>query len=69
MTNATTIEGIVAGDDGEQVTDAQILQLQREAGEAGDLEQVALCEKALRGNVSARAKCHTAIADALAQNG
>jgi len=67
MTNATTIEGIVAGDNGEQVTDAQILQLQREAGEAGDAEQVAICERALRGNQAARTKCHNVIADAAAQ--
>lgn len=49
MTNAT-------------ITDTQIEQLSREAAEAGDLDQVALCERALAGSRSASRACAKAIA-------
>lgn len=60
-----TIEALTS-DLGGEITDSQILQLQREAAEAGDEEQVALCERALRGSQSARVACNNAIADARA---
>lgn len=36
------------------ITDDQITQLQIEAGAAGDIETVALCDRALAGDPSAR---------------
>jgi hypothetical protein len=50
------------------ITDEQIARLMTEAGEAGDLAQVELCESALRGDATARALCETAIRDAEAQS-
>lgn len=48
------------------VTDEQIEALEREAGEAGDLEQAQLCRRALDGDAAARAECASAIHDAQA---
>lgn len=39
------------------ITDSRIKLLRTEAGEAGDLVQVRLCDLALAGNVSARVSC------------
>lgn len=44
-----------------RVTDDQIEQLKTEAARAGDLEQVRICERALRGNVQAREECERVI--------
>lgn len=49
------------------ITDAQIETLSAEAGEAGDLEQVTLCQQALEGDAGARAKCERVIRAAQAQ--
>ena len=49
------------------VTDTQIEQLRTEAATAGDLEQVALCDRALDGDASARERCERAIEAARAQ--
>jgi len=56
-----------AGDYLVTYTDADIEQLGVEAGEHGDLAQVALCEAALAGDSSARAKCERVLSDADAQ--
>lgn len=48
----------------EDVTDTQIEKLSIEAGEHGDLEQVALCQRALAGDAAARAECARVIVDA-----
>jgi len=45
MTNAT------------EITNSQIRKLSNEAAEAGDLEQVAICERALSGDAEARTEC------------
>lgn len=50
-------------------TDEQIRTLSTEAGEAGDLEQVALCDNALAGDDEARAECAKAIRAASAAAG
>lgn len=50
-----------------EVTDEQIEALRTEAGEAGDLEQVALCDRAIDGDADARAKCERVIRTAWAQ--
>lgn len=50
------------------ITDPQIEALSAEAAAAGDLAQVALCNRALDGDESARAACARVIADALAQH-
>lgn len=49
-----------------QITDAQIEALRTEAGAAGDSGQVAICDRALDGNESARAECARVIGDAVA---
>lgn len=41
----------------ETITDEQIEALKSEARDAGDFEQVTLCDKALAGNAAARAEC------------
>jgi len=51
---------------GKSISRNQILQLQREAGMAGDALQYAICEKALTGNRSARAECARVINEARA---
>ena len=45
----------------------QIAALQSEAGAAGDLAMVAICEAALAGDEAASAECARVIADAQAQ--
>ena len=60
-----------AWDDGDEcspgITDEEIELLRDHAGEAGDLEQVELCDRALDGDQRARGKCVDAILDARAQ--
>jgi hypothetical protein len=46
------------------VTDEQIAALRDEAGQAGDLDMVAICERALAGDDPARAECGRVIAEA-----
>lgn len=48
----------------ETLTTDQIRQLRTEAGQAGDLSQVALCDKALAGDEAARRECAEVISDA-----
>ena len=43
------------------MTDTQIKKLADEAAQAGDLEQVAVCELALAGSASARAECERVV--------
>lgn len=63
-------EGILAGSfvvaDAE-ITDETIEALRAEAAEAGDMEQVALCDAALDGDEAALDACRRVIADAHAQ--
>lgn len=63
-------------DDAPDITDAQIEQLRTEARQAGDTEQVEICDKALSTALTplaasyvarARAECARVIADAAAQ--
>ena len=49
------------------ITTEQIRGLRNGAGEAGDLEQVAICDRALAGDTEAITICAEVIADALAQ--
>ena len=49
------------------VTNTQISQLRIEAANAGDADQVQLCDAALDGDSAARAACVAAIQDAEAQ--
>lgn len=49
------------------VTDEQITALRNEAATAGDLAQVAVCDRALAGSRRARRECARIIADAEAQ--
>lgn len=67
----------VETEDDETVTDEQITALRDEAGEAGDLEQVAICEIALGTEppteeyptrASAAAECARVLSDAAAQD-
>ena len=48
------------------ITDTQIRELSTESGNAGDLEMVEICDRALAGDDLARAECERVIADALA---
>lgn len=57
------------GFDAAEITDAQIEALRTEAGGAGDSAQVAICDRALQGDESARAECARVIADAQAMAG
>lgn len=50
-----------------QITDDQIETLRIEAGAAGDSAQVAICQRALDGDDTARAECARVIEDAAAQ--
>ena len=59
MTTKTTIDTI---------TDDQIARLRTEAGEHGDLEMVAVCTKALRGDRKAIKECVDVIAEAEARS-
>jgi hypothetical protein len=52
----------------ETITNEQIETLRAEAGQAGDLDQVAVCDAALAGDESARRKCVRVISDAEAQS-
>jgi len=47
-------------------SDAEIQGLRGAAGQAGDLEQVAICDRALGGDEAARTECAQVIADARA---
>jgi hypothetical protein len=49
------------------MTKSQIEALLIESGEAGDMEQVAICKAALDGDPSAIDECAKVIANALAQ--
>ena len=49
------------------ITQEQIQALRDEAGQAGDLEQVAICDRALEGDETAMAECECVIADAAAR--
>jgi hypothetical protein len=49
------------------ITDEQIITLGEEAGCAGDLDMVAICERAIDGDDEARAECVEVIRDAEAQ--
>lgn len=49
------------------ITCSQINRLLAEAGAAGDLEQVAICERALAGDTAAIAECARVIDAAQAQ--
>lgn len=49
-----------------EITTSDIAQLETEAGEHGDMEQVELCRAALNGDAAARAKCERAILSARA---
>jgi excisionase family DNA binding protein len=48
------------------ITDAQIEALRAEAGQAGDLSQVSMCDRALEGSSRARRECAYVIAAAAA---
>lgn len=50
------------------ITDTQIRQLRNEAGEAGDIEQVEICDRALAGDEDACEECARGIADAAAMH-
>lgn len=50
-----------------EITEQQISNLRDEAGQAGDLAQVALCDRALDGDDAAIAECARAISEAQAQ--
>lgn len=52
-----------------EVTSAQIRKLRSEAATAGDMRQVALCDRALTGEPSTRRACAEAIESARAQQG
>lgn len=41
----------------DQITDSMIEKLRDEAGAAGDIEQIKICERALRGSKRARREC------------
>jgi hypothetical protein len=49
------------------ITDEQITPLSYESGVAGDMEQVAICTRAIAGDEQARVECARVIADARAQ--
>jgi hypothetical protein len=51
----------------EQITKAQIRALSNEAGEHGDLDMVAICERALEGDAEALVACERAIGEARAR--
>lgn len=53
----------------ETITDEQIEALSTEAGEAVDLEQVAVCDRTLSGDRGAIRACVEAIRDAEARRG
>lgn len=51
----------------DRISDSAIRRLRDEAGAAGDLEQVSLCDRALDGDDAALIECARVIADAQAQ--
>ncbi len=53
-----------AGEWEPDIDDDEIDDLRTEAGQAGDREQVAICDRALDGDLPARAECARVIADA-----
>ena len=53
--------GLVVQPADEEITDEQILALRSEAGSAGDVEQVALCDLALGGDKEAIKACAEAV--------
>lgn len=50
-----------------EITNSDIRKLSNEAAEHGDLDQVAICERALEGDADARAECERVIRYARAQ--
>jgi len=62
LMNPLSLSGMTA----DPVTDSDIRDLQTEAGEAGDREQVALCRAALTGDAAARRECEAVILEARA---
>jgi len=50
------------------ITDDDIEALYGEAGQAGDLEMAAICQRALDGDEAARGECERVILDARAQD-
>lgn len=54
--------------DAEPLDAKQISKLQSEAGEAGDLAMVEICDRALAGDAAAISECARVIHDAKAQN-
>lgn len=55
-------------EDEPEPTVEEIERLEQEAGQAGDLEQAALCRRALEGDAAARAECARVIRDAQAMD-
>lgn len=51
----------------QEITKAQIESLNNEAAAHGDLEQVAICERALEGDMAARRECARVISAAADQ--
>lgn len=51
---------------GQTMSTGDLAALRREAAAHGDLEQVAICDRALRGDVDALAECARVVADAQA---
>lgn len=51
-----------------KITEDQITELRTEAGEHGDLDMVAICDRAIDGDRTARERCAEVISDALAMN-
>lgn len=51
-----------------KITNDQISTLRSEAGQAGDLEMVAICDQAIAGDESARNECADVIAAAQAMD-
>ena len=49
------------------ITDEQIIALREEAGNAGDTEMVAICNRAMAGSQRARKECARVITEAAAQ--
>ena len=54
--------------DADDLTDDMIQELRAEAGSVGDTEMVAVCDRALRGDDSARAECLDVINEARAMS-
>jgi hypothetical protein len=65
MTNLYTAAAVLAAFSVSQL-DAKIERLEQECGEAGDLDAVKICRRALAGSQRARRVCARWIADAAA---